>query len=99
MRALIVLVVGMGVLIVVGVGVVAATIMHRMGGPAAVAIAASATLDEPAGTHIATIGAAGDRLAVLLQGGGADRVVFVDKTGVVQARLTLRPVATRPPLP
>ncbi len=82
MRAMLVLVVGMGVLIVAGVAVVAVTIVSRMGGhgtiPAAVALA------EPAGTHIAGIAAMGDRLAVLLQGGGPDRVVVVDGRGGVR---------------
>jgi hypothetical protein len=60
MRALLALVIVMGVLIVVGVGV---------GG---------GVLDEPAGTHIAGVSAYGDRLAVTLQGGGADRIVLFD---------------------
>lgn len=93
MRALLALVVGMGVLIVVGVAVVAVTIMHRMAAPAGVAAvpALAATLAEPAGTHIFAVSTVGDRLAVVLQGGGADRVVFVDRTGAVTGRLTLRP--------
>jgi hypothetical protein len=89
MRALLVLVIGMGVLIVVGVGVVAVTIVHRMGGAAPHAIAGG-LLDEPAGTHIASVAAYGDRLAVVLQGGGTDRVVFVDPaTGKNLGRISL----------
>ena len=37
------------------------------------AVATSVLLEEPAGTRIAAIAAVGDRLAVQLQGGGADR--------------------------
>jgi hypothetical protein len=47
-------------------------------------------LDEPAGTRIAGIASAGDRLAVRLQGGGSDRVVLVDpRTGAVAGRIGL----------
>jgi hypothetical protein len=93
MRALVALTVVMGVLIVVGLGVVAATIMHRMAGPVAPGAAlagVAGVLDEPAGTHMAGISAVGDRLAVLLQGGGADRVVFVDAQGRVAGRVSLK---------
>ncbi len=52
---------------------------------------ASVLLDEPAGTRIAGIAAVGDRLAVQLQGGGADRVVLLDPhTGAVVGRIGLR---------
>jgi hypothetical protein len=95
MKALVGLVVAMGVLIVVGVAVVAVTIMHRMGtaggSGSAPALAAEATLNEPIGTRIGGISAMNDRLAVLLQGGGADRVVFVDAHGHVVGRLSLQP--------
>ena len=67
----------MGVLIVVGVGVVAVTIIHRMGGTAPHAIAGG-VLDEPAGTHIVGVATYGDKLALVLQGGGTDRVVLFD---------------------
>ena len=77
MRALLVLVIGMGVLIVVGVGVIAVTIIHRMGGAAPHALAGG-VLDEPAGTHIVGTSAYGDRLAVVLQGGGVDRIALFD---------------------
>ena len=49
-------------------------------------------LDEPAGTRIAGVAAAGDRVAIQLQGGGADRVVLVDpRTGAVAGHIRLRP--------
>ncbi len=89
MRALLVLVIAMGVLIVVGVGVVAVTIIHRMGGAAPHTLA-SFVLDEPAGTHIASVAAYGDRLAVVLSGGGADRIVVIDPaSGRAVGRISL----------
>lgn len=77
MRALQVLVVVMGVLIVLGTAVVAVTIVRRMGVATPRPVIATA-LDEPAGTHIVSVAAFGDRLAVVLQGGGPDRVAIVD---------------------
>ncbi len=87
MRALVSVVVLMGVLIVAGIAVIGITIARRMGGPAVVA---NLTLSEPDGTHIAGIASAADRLGLLLQGGGPDRVVLVDpKSGQVVARMGL----------
>ncbi len=40
--------------------------------------AALTVLDEPAGTRVAAVVAAGPRLALSLQGGGPDRVVLLD---------------------
>jgi hypothetical protein len=86
-RALLAAVIGMGVLIVLGVGVIGVTIARRM---AAAPGGAAAVLDEPAGTRIAAVAGAGERLAVLLQGGGPDRVVLVDpRTGAVSGRVGL----------
>lgn len=122
MRALKVLVVVMGVLIIVGTATLIAVIAHRMAAPAAgpgahgttasadtaVPSAAppavpSATppaaapvapfarlLDEPDGTRISGMTAAGDRLAVALQGGGPDRIVLIDpRDGHVAGRLRI----------
>jgi hypothetical protein len=96
MRALKVVTVVMGVMIVAGTGVLIAVIAHRVASPAPnVTVAAGGppfalALDEPAGTHIAGIVAVGDRLAVQLQGGGADRVVLVDpRSGAVAGRIIL----------
>jgi hypothetical protein len=96
MRALKVLTIVMGVMILAGTGVLVAVIAHRIASPAPEATSAagaaplSLALDEPAGTHIAGIAAAGDRLAVQLQGGGPDRVVLVDpRSGTVTGRITL----------
>jgi len=96
MRALKVLTIVMGVMILAGTGVVVAVIAHRMSAPAsggapfAGGAPLALLLDEPAGTRIAGIAAVGERLAVQLQGGGADRVVLVDpRSGTVAGRITL----------
>ncbi len=87
MRAMLALVIGMGVLIVAGVIVLGVTVMHRLGGGAP---AAPVTLAEPAGTRIAGSSASGDRLVLQLQGGGPDRVVVLDlRDGRVLARVGL----------
>lgn len=82
MRALLGLVVAMGVLIVAGTAVVAVTIIHRMGHatphPASPVAVANSVLDEPPGTRIIAASGTGDRLALVLQGGGPDRVVLLD---------------------
>ena len=82
MRFLKVLTIGMGVLIVVATTVLVVVIARRIGGARAPPPSVAVLLDEPAGTRIAAIAAVGDRLAVQLQGGGADRVVLLDpRTG------------------
>jgi hypothetical protein len=89
MRWLVGLVWVMGVLIVLGVATVAVTVLHRMGGPSHASLA-SLALNEPAGTRIAGIALAGDRLAVSLSGGGPDRVAIVDlRGGGTVARISL----------
>ncbi len=87
MRALMALVIGMGVLIVAGVVTIGVTIMHRMAGGGAVA---DVVLDEPAGTRIAGVSPDGNRLAVLLNGGGPDRVVLLGPGGTVVGHVALR---------
>lgn len=92
MRALKVLVIVMAVMIVAGVVTLGVVITRRMSStPATAPISASvAPLDEPAGTHIAQITASGDRMLMLLQGGGPDRVVVLDlRTGQVLSRAGL----------
>ncbi len=79
MRALKAAVIVMGVLIVVGTATLAVLIVQKLNSAAGtVAARAPTVLDEPAGTRIAGLAASGDRLAVQLQGGGADRVVVID---------------------
>ena len=93
MRFLKVLVIVMGVVIVVATTVLIVLIARRIGGgPAAgPVVATSVLLDEPAGTRIAAIAAAGDRLAVQLQGGGVDRILLLDPhSGAVVGRIGLR---------
>jgi hypothetical protein len=101
MRALKIAVIVMGVLIVGGTTALLVVIVHRMSAPpallaaipapvAAMPASVTAVLDEPAGTRIAGIAAVRDRLAVQLQGGGADRVVLIDPaTGAVAGRISL----------
>ena len=87
----------MTVLIVLGVAVIGVTIMRRVSGrsaahPAAPMLLATTPvlLDEPAGTRIAGIAALPDRLAVQLQGGGPDRIVFLDpRTGAAIGQVSL----------
>ncbi len=94
MQALKIATIVMGVLIVIGtVGLIVAIARRPavpVGAVAALPVAVAAVLDEPAGTRIAGIAAVRDRLAVELQGGGADRVVLVDPaTGAVAGRISL----------
>jgi hypothetical protein len=66
-------------------------IVRRSSAPLASLPAPIATvLDEPTGTRITGIAALHERLAVQLQGGGADRVVLLDPgTGAVIGRVSL----------
>jgi hypothetical protein len=102
MRALKVLTIVMGVMILAGTGVLIAVIAHRIASPisrgapgSVVAPVAggmpfSLSLDEPTGTRIVGMAATQDRLAVQLQGGGSDRVVLVDpRSGAVVGRVML----------
>jgi hypothetical protein len=67
----------MGVLILVGTGVIAVTIVKRMSGVSAPGNV-TVVLDEPEGTRVGGIAALPDRLAVLLQGAGPDRIILID---------------------
>ena len=92
LRGLMAAVIIMGVLIVAGVAVIAVTIVRRMAStPTQTAqlqmgqlqtaqSQAAQSLNEPPGTHIAAIASAGNRLAVLLTGGGPD--ICIDVVGV-----------------
>eukprot|EP01037_Dinobryon_pediforme_P001814 gene1814-1844_t len=75
MRALKILMAVMGVLIVAGVAGLGYVVTSRLTVPK---LAAPALLDEPEGTRIAKISTSGDRVVLLLQGGGPDRVVVLD---------------------
>lgn len=92
MRALTIVTIVMGVLIVLGTSVVLVTIVKRtMSGPAGMPDKPfAAALDEPAGTAIVGIAAVHDRLAVQLHGGGVDRLVLIDPaSGAVVGRIAL----------
>jgi hypothetical protein len=91
MRSLKVLVIVLGVVIVGATTVLVALIAQRIGVGRIAPVPVAVLLDEPAGTRIAGIAATGDRLALQLQGGGADRVLLVDpRTGAVVGRVGLR---------
>ena len=91
MRLLKAITIGMGLLIVVATTVLVVVIARRLGGPASVPTPTAQILDEPTGTRIVGIATTGDRLAALLQGGGADRIVLIDpRTGSVAGRVELR---------
>ena len=86
-RGLMAAVIVMGVLIVLGVATLAVTIVRRLSAPASQSLQ---PLNEPPGTRLQSIAAAGDRLAVLLTGGGPDRVILLDpRTGQITGRLSL----------
>lgn len=91
LRVLIGVTVALGVLILLGTTVVIVTIARRMAAPHAGPQAAIALhLDAPAGARIGAIAGAGDRLAIELEGAGADRVVLIDpNTGAITGQITL----------
>ena len=87
MRALLTAVIVMGVLIVAMTATLAVVIVRRLA--VAPTLLAQAMKEAP-GTHMQAIAPAGDRLAVLLQGGGADRIVLLDpRSGQVVGRIGL----------
>ena len=89
MRALLTAVVVMGVLIVAMVATLVVVIVRRLAVPSPLLAQA---MNEAPGTHMQAIASAGDRLAVLLQGGGADRIVLLDPhSGQVVGRIGLAP--------
>ena len=92
MRALTISTIIMGVLIVAGTMTLIVVVARRSAGPslASLPVSASAMLDEPSGTRIVGIATVQDRLAVLLQGGGNDRILLMDPhTGGVAGRIFL----------
>ena len=82
--------VGMGVLILIATTILVVMIVRRLSGPGAEPHPDALVLNEPEGTRIVGIAATGDRVAVLLQGGGADRIVLIDaRTGAVVGTVAL----------
>jgi hypothetical protein len=96
-RPLMIAVIAMGVLVILGTTVVIVKVVKDMmgGGNSEAAVSQSVTLtthmlSQPAGSHIVTIAGAGDRLSVLVNGGGPDRILFVDPaSGAVTGQLML----------
>ncbi len=89
MRALKTLTIAMGVAIIVATAALGVLIARRLSG-AASGRAFTSSLDQPDGTRVAAIAGVQDRLAVWLQGGGADRVLLIDpRTGAVSGRILL----------
>jgi flagellar basal body-associated protein FliL len=99
LRVLKIITIVMGVLILVGTSALIVMVVKR-GGSSSPAAHPSATaptrdqfattLDEPAGTSIASVTAVDGRLALQLRGGGPDRVVLVDPaTGAVVGRVVV----------
>ena len=91
MRALKILNIVMAMMIVAGLIIGGVTIYRRQTAPAsASAFAAEILLDEPAGTRIVSMAGLPDRLAIQLQGGGMDRIVFLDpRSGQILGRAAL----------
>ena len=102
-RAMLALVIGLGVLIVLGFTVVVATLAHRIVAPGRLmATSVEATLGEPTGTTVSAFVATSDHLALLLAGGGAgDRIVLLDgRDGTRVRTITIGGgVASRPSVP
>jgi Family of unknown function (DUF6476) len=92
MRALTILTVVMGVMILGGTLVLGLLIARRVSGAGQQPASFAVQLAEPEGTRIAAIAALQDRLALQLQGGGPDRVLFIDqRTGARVGRIELAP--------
>jgi hypothetical protein len=94
LRLLKIAVVVMGVLIIGGTTTLVVLVATRSAGLMATSgglpPVVTAVLEEPEGSRIAGIAALADRLAVQVQGGGADRVLLIDpKTGAVAGRISL----------
>ena len=104
-RPLLIAVIVMGVLVIAATSVVIVKLVQDIagGGRHASSTASSIVpgepqkitlttqmLDQPGGSHIVSIATAGGRLAVLINGGGPDRILFVDPvTGAVTGQLML----------
>jgi hypothetical protein len=87
MTALKAAVICMGVLIVAMMALLLVGLSRRA--PAPAPLTANVVIDEPPGTHIASLTQAGPAWAVLLQGGGPDRIVILAPDGHVQSRISL----------
>ena len=89
-RALIALVVILGILIIAGVGGIIVTAVSRLRGP--VNSAAPVALHIPApGEHLAGMQADGNRLLLHLTGPNGDEIVVLDQNFKVLGRITVGP--------
>ena len=91
MRTLKIVTIVMAVMIVAAVIFLGMTIMRRMSEPpGGMASAANVVLDEPTGSRIVAFTSSPDRLVIQLQGGGPDRILFVDpRSGKPLGRVVL----------
>jgi len=86
MRALKILVIAMGALLVAGTLGLAFVILHRLSSKAPTTIAqivsphGHADLTLPAGSHLVGVTGVGDRLALHVQGAGGDAILLIDPT-------------------
>jgi hypothetical protein len=89
-KPLLIAVIAMGVLILVATTVVVVKLVKDVvAGPASVTLTTT-MLRQPPGSHIVTIAAVDGRLSILLNGGGPDRILFVDPaTGKIAGQLML----------
>ncbi|MCB8875006.1 hypothetical protein [Acidisoma silvae] len=102
-RPLMMVVIGLGILVVLATTVVivkvvkdiisghshSAQVTSSSMAPDTIALTTN-MLSQPAGSHIVTITGVGDRLSVLINGGGPDRILFLDPaTGHVTGQLML----------
>ena len=96
-RPLMMVVIGLGILVVLATTVVIVKVVKDIisGSSHGVASSESVTLttkmlSQPAGSHIVTIAGVDGRLSVLINGGGPDRILFVDPaSGQVTGQLML----------
>jgi hypothetical protein len=89
-RPLLIAVIAMGVLILLVTTVVIVKLVKDVVTAPASLTLTTTMLRQPQGSHIVTITTVGDRLGVLLQGGGPDRILLVDPdTGRVAGQMML----------
>jgi hypothetical protein len=87
-KPLLIAVIAMGVLILVATTVVVVKLVKDVVARPASVTLTTTMLRQPPGSHIVTIAAVDGRLGVLVNGGGPDRILFVDPaTGKVAGQL------------
>lgn len=103
MRALKILVIAMGLLLVAGTLGLAFVILHRLSSKPPTTMAqivpthGHADITLPAGTHLVGMTAIGDRLALHVQGPGGDAILLIDPTsGTILETMELHESLTVP---